>query len=183
MTSPREERSDAQAPRGGRAPSGTNRSAAAREQDDLSAALLRRGSAEEVLSAISYADPLGLYDRCARGLQSQAYLLDSERLRERSLAHIALAASGAPESDLSGWIGARVSDAIQDILTKDAAESSRSVRRRDDVDPRHDFLIGGPRRRAGQDPRGFRGLQPPESPPPSGLLRLGSGGTPASVNA
>lgn len=70
-----------------------------------------------------------------------AHLLDPERLRERALIHIALAAADYDGSALSSWVTARIHEAIQDLLRRDAAESRSGVPLRDEADPRYSFLI------------------------------------------
>jgi hypothetical protein len=77
----------------------------------------------EILARISGGDPLGLQGICSLRLRDQALLIDFDRLLERSLAAVAIAASRSTADEfVPEWLLKQVDHAIHGILAEDAEE-------------------------------------------------------------
>ena len=77
----------------------------------------------EILAKISAGDPLGLQGICSLRLRDQALLIDFDRLLERSLAAVAIAASRSSADEfIPEWLLGQVDLVIRGILAEDAEE-------------------------------------------------------------
>jgi len=84
------------------------------------AELLGRGSAQEILARILVGDPLGLAERARVWLDRNAYLIDSNRLALRTMAHVAHSARhylGKP--DLHTWIEMLLERSVRELVGED----------------------------------------------------------------
>jgi hypothetical protein len=109
---------------------------------EVRARVLRGTRPEEVYAAISGGDPLGVRVRSAQRARLRAFLLDTDRLHERSLLRIAFAASTADLArGLDAWVDARVDDAIVDLLLEDEEEHRSGKRQLEEWDERYLFMI------------------------------------------
>jgi len=97
-----------------------SRDVAARGNEAHARQLLTGGTPREILCRIVQGDPLGMRDRVARALHTDAYLLDADRVQLRSLARCARFASRCCAGDLDRELDAIVSQAIEDLLREDA---------------------------------------------------------------
>ena len=81
----------------------------------------------EILARISGGDPLGLQGICSLRLRDQSLLIDFDRLFERSLAAVAIAASHATADEfIPEWLLKQVDLVIHRILNEDAEEERSS---------------------------------------------------------
>lgn len=84
------------------------------------AEILTAGSPREIMRRILAGDPLGVVDRARHWLDANAFLLDSNRLALRTMAHIAHSAryySGRP--DLHTWIELLLERATKSLIDED----------------------------------------------------------------
>ena len=82
--------------------------------------LLGSGSAQEILARILVGDPLGLAERSRVWLDRNAYLVDSNRLALRTMAHVAHSARryrGKP--DLHTWIELLLERSVRELVNDD----------------------------------------------------------------
>lgn len=82
--------------------------------------LIGKGSAREILGRILVGDPLGLVERSRAWLDLHAYLVDSNRLAIRTLAHVAHSARhyrGKP--DLHTWIELLLERSLRELINED----------------------------------------------------------------
>jgi hypothetical protein len=94
------------------------------------AELLCNGSPQEILARILIGDPLGLSSRARVWLDQNGYLVDSNRLALRTLAHVAHSARryrGKP--DLHSWIELLLERSVRDLINEDreAERQGRAV--------------------------------------------------------
>lgn len=95
----------------------------------------------EVLRRLSDGDPLGVHGAAETRLIERALLLDLPRLTLRAMARAAVRAPGyLGRPELEHWIGARVDEAISDLLREDREEERRGVPPREPWDNRYAFL-------------------------------------------
>ena len=91
-------------------------------------ALLQGRSPKEILSRIVAGDPLRMRPRVAQHLEQQALLLDTDRVVLRALA---IAARAAPryhgQPALEEWLGARVDEAVRELLGEGDGEPRPSA--------------------------------------------------------
>ncbi|MBK8178406.1 MAG: hypothetical protein IPK67_05820 [Planctomycetes bacterium] len=84
------------------------------------AELIGAGTAQEILARILVGDPLGIVDRARGWLDAHAYLLDSNRLALRTMAHVARSARryrGKP--DLHSFIELLLGRATSELINED----------------------------------------------------------------
>lgn len=99
------------------------------------------GDAHEVLGKLTDGDPLRLLERCARHVRRRAFLVDAERLFQRSIARVALEAPRRAEDLLSEqWLETRLDGALQDLLREDRETHRRGETSLDRGDSRRTFL-------------------------------------------
>lgn len=94
------------------------------------AELIGSGSAREILARILVGDPLGLVARSRGWLDANSYLLDSNRLAMRAMAHVAHSARryrGKP--DLQTWIELLLERSVRELIDEDreAERQSRPI--------------------------------------------------------
>ena len=92
------------------------------------AELLASGTAEEVLSRILVGDPLGVVDRSRAWLDTHAYLIDSNRLGLRAMAHAAHSARrylGKP--DLHTWLELLMERSVRELIDEDREDERNGV--------------------------------------------------------
>lgn len=110
--------------------------------DSAKLRLLRKGTAEDVYSAISQGDPLELQRLGALRLKQLAYLLDADRLHRRALLRVA---HKAPEYDgedpkLDDWIQRRLDEAAFDLLNEDSQILEQGYEPPEEFDERYYFM-------------------------------------------
>jgi hypothetical protein len=84
------------------------------------AELIGSGSPQEIMARILAGDPLGIVDRARGWLDTHAFLVDSNRLALRTMAHVARSAKryhGKP--DLHTWIELLIERATRDLIQED----------------------------------------------------------------
>ncbi len=90
--------------------------------------LLHGGDPEAILARIAQGDPLRLCDLVGRRIRELSLLIDSDRLHEKALAVIALAAARETEPRFGpDWVLKAVDLAIQRILREDREEERVSA--------------------------------------------------------
>jgi hypothetical protein len=92
------------------------------------AELLSSGSAEEILARILVGDPLGVVDRARAWLDTHAFLIDSNRLGLRAMAHAAHSAKryrGKP--DLHTWLELLMERSVKELVDEDREDERNGV--------------------------------------------------------
>jgi hypothetical protein len=105
------------------------------------AELLGSGSASEIMARILVGDPLGIVDRARGWLDENAFLVDSNRLALRTMAHMARSARryrGKP--DLHTWIELLLERATRDLVQEDREADRLSQPVQDDEIAPYAFL-------------------------------------------
>lgn len=93
------------------------------------AELLASGTAKEVLERILVGDPLGVVDRARAWLDTHAFLIDSNRLGLRAMAHAAHSARryrGKP--DLHTWLELLMERSVKELVDEDREDERNGVR-------------------------------------------------------
>lgn len=111
------------------------------------------GTPREVLGRLVQDDPLGIREKVGIRLQSDALLLDADRVHLRVLARISRFAGryrGRPE--LSAWIESAVAEAVEELLR----EEHESVRSRRAEEPEKASVFASLATPLGLDPTAMR---------------------------
>jgi len=104
-------------------------------------ALLRGGSAREILKRIFDGDPLEIEARCRAQIETRGYLLDVGRLHLRAIARVARAASGwSGDPSLGEFIMERIEYSAQELIQEDREEELSGTPCADPEDVRFAFL-------------------------------------------
>lgn len=112
-----------------------------RPPDESGNALLRGGSAREILKKIFDGDPLEIEARCRERIETRAYLVDVNRLHLRAVARVARAALGwKGDTSLGEFIMERIDYSAQELIQEDREEELSGIPCADPDDVRFAFL-------------------------------------------